>query len=76
MTRVQGIVKWFSDTKGYGFLSTDEGKDVFVHFSAINSKGYKKLAEGDVVEFEIENGPKGLKAANVSILEHANQASR
>ena len=75
MTREQGIVKWFNDAKGYGFITADDGKDVFVHFSAINSNGYKKLAEGDVVEFEIEKGPKGLKAGNVKVLEKANQAT-
>lgn len=72
-TRVQGTVKWFNSTKGYGFLSTDDNKDVFCHFSSINAKGYKALNEGDVVEFDVESGPKGLKAANVTVLEKANQ---
>lgn len=66
-------MKWFNGTKGFGFISTDEGQDVFVHYSAINSKGYRSLNENDVVEFEMEKGPKGLKASNVSVLEHANQ---
>lgn len=60
-----GIVKWFNDKKGYGFIEKDEGGDVFVHYSAINMGGYKSLAEGDRVAFEIENGDKGPAAANV-----------
>jgi CspA family cold shock protein len=64
-----GTVKWFSDSKGYGFISTAEGKDVFVHFSAINgSSGRKNLYEGQQVEFEIEQGPKGPQAANVTVI--------
>jgi CspA family cold shock protein len=59
-----GTVKWFNDQKGYGFLETD-GPDVFVHHSAIQAEGYKSLAEGDRVEFTIEQGPKGPAAANV-----------
>ena len=62
----QGTVKWFNDAKGYGFLSRENGEDVFVHFSAIQENGYKTLNEGDSVEFECQQGPKGLSAANVS----------
>lgn len=62
-----GKVKWFSDSKGYGFIETEEGRDVFVHFSAIQADGYKSLAEGQQVEFEIVEGAKGPQAANVSI---------
>jgi cold shock protein len=63
-----GTVKWFSDAKGYGFISTEEGKDVFVHFSAINGEGRKTLHEGQQVEFDIADGPKGPQASNVSAL--------
>ena len=63
---MQGTVKWFNSQKGYGFLSTPEGKDVFVHFSAIqNVEGYKSLDDGQEVEFDIVDGPKGPQAANV-----------
>ena len=63
---MQGKVKWFNAQKGYGFLSTPEGKDVFVHFSAIqNVEGYKSLDDGQEVEFDIVDGPKGPQAANV-----------
>ena len=60
-----GVVKWFSSEKGYGFISQEGGPDVFVHFSAIQAQGFKSLAEGDRVEFEVTKGPKGLQAANV-----------
>jgi CspA family cold shock protein len=60
-----GVVKWFNDKKGYGFIEKEEGGDVFVHYSAINMGGYKSLSEGDRVSFEIENGDKGPAAANV-----------
>jgi len=63
----QGKVKWFSNQKGYGFITTDENRDIFVHFSAIVSEGYKSLKEGDSVEFEVAQGPKGDQAANVKI---------
>ncbi|MCQ2521390.1 MAG: cold-shock protein [Lachnospiraceae bacterium] len=63
---MQGTVKWFNAQKGYGFLSTEEGKDVFVHFSAIqNEEGYKTLNEGQAVEFDVVEGAKGPQAANV-----------
>jgi CspA family cold shock protein len=66
--RVTGTVKWFNASKGYGFLAREGGPDVFVHFSAIQSEGFKTLNEGQQVEFEIEQGPKGLQAANVKPL--------
>ncbi len=61
----QGSVKWFNDAKGYGFITQEGGEDVFVHYSAIQAQGFKSLAEGDRVEFEVTRGPKGLQAANV-----------
>ncbi len=61
-----GTVKWFNESKGYGFISQDDGgKDVFVHFRAISGSGFKTLAEGQRVSFDVEQGPKGLQAANV-----------
>jgi cold shock protein len=63
--RLTGTVKWFSDQKGFGFLSVEGSKDVFVHHSAIEAQGFRTLAEGDRVEFTLENGPKGPAAANV-----------
>ncbi len=63
--RVTGTVKWFNSSKGFGFIEREGGPDVFVHFSAIQMSGYKSLNEGQVVEFTIEKGPKGLQAANV-----------
>jgi CspA family cold shock protein len=64
-----GTVKWFNDEKGYGFIAAETGVDVFVHFSAIQSTGYRSLAEGQAVEFDITQGPKGAQAANVRLLE-------
>ena len=61
----RGKVKWFSNQKGYGFITPENGKDVFVHFSAVKGEGYKTLQEGDEVEFDIVQGPKGEQAANV-----------
>jgi len=63
--RFEGVVKWFNASKGYGFISRENGEDVFVHFSAIQMEGYKRLREGQKVEFSVEDGPKGLQAANV-----------
>ncbi len=62
----KGTVKWFNGAKGYGFITTEEGQDVFVHYNSILGDGYKSLNEGDEVQFEIEQGPKGLQATNVS----------
>ncbi|PLX17977.1 MAG: cold-shock protein [Candidatus Muiribacterium halophilum] len=62
---MKGTVKWFNDKKGFGFLTTEEGSDVFVHFSAIQDDGFKSLDEGQEVEFEVEDGPKGPQARNV-----------
>lgn len=66
--RQTGSVKWFNDAKGFGFITTESGEDVFVHFSAIQANGFKSLPEGAAVEFEIVRGPKGLQAANVTTI--------
>jgi len=60
------MVKWFNDAKGFGFISQDDGPDVFVHFSSIQGDGFKSLAEGERVTFDVEDGPKGLQASNVT----------
>ena len=65
----KGTVKWFNATKGFGFIARESGEDVFVHFNAITASGYKSLNEGDKVEFEVEKGPKGLAAANVTVIQ-------
>ncbi|MCI0710694.1 MAG: cold-shock protein [Chloroflexi bacterium] len=66
--RTTGTVKWFSGEKGYGFISQEDGPDVFVHFSQITASGYRVLNEGDRVEFEITDSPKGKQASNVTVL--------
>lgn len=63
--RITGVVKWFNAAKGYGFLGRDSGEDVFVHYTAIQSEGYRRLEKNQKVEFSIEEGPKGLQAADV-----------
>ncbi|MGD2162274.1 MAG: cold-shock protein [Anaerolineales bacterium] len=66
--RVLGTVKWFNASKGYGFIEVEDGDDVFVHYSAIQADGFRTLEEGQRVEFSVEQGPKGLQAADVSIV--------
>jgi CspA family cold shock protein len=66
--RQTGIVKWFNGGKGYGFIEREDGPDVFVHYSSIRGDGYRNLEEGQQVEFSIEQGPKGLQAADVALL--------
>ena len=66
--RATGSVKWFNGSKGYGFITREEGEDVFVHYSAIQGDGFRNLEEGQNVEFDIVQGPKGLQAANVAIV--------
>jgi len=64
---VKGTCKWFNEKKGFGFITLEDGSDVFVHFSAIKRDGFKSLNEGDKVEFEVQEGPKGLQATNVVV---------
>ncbi|HNS63564.1 MAG TPA: cold-shock protein [Anaerolineaceae bacterium] len=66
--RIVGTVKWFNKDKGFGFIAQENGPDVFVHFTAIQANGFRTLEEGQKVEFSIEKGPKGLQAANVTVL--------
>ena len=66
--RINGTVKWFNGSKGFGFIGREGGEDVFVHFSAIQGDGFRNLEEGQKVEFTVEKGPKGLQAANVTVL--------
>jgi CspA family cold shock protein len=66
--RATGSVKWFNSSKGYGFIAREEGNDVFVHYSAIQGQGFRNLEEGQRVEFTVEQGPKGLQAADVSVV--------
>lgn len=65
--RIRGVVKWFSPEKGYGFITQENGPDVFVHYSAIQTSGYRKLEEGSEVEFEVVDGQKGKQASNVTV---------
>ena len=63
----KGVVKWFNEKKGYGFLSQEDGDDVFVHYTSIKGDGFKTLKEGDAVDFEVQEGPKGPQAVNVLV---------
>ncbi len=65
--RISGVVKWFNAAKGYGFIGREDGEDVFVHYSAITMEGYRRLEQGQKVEFSIDEGPKGLQAVNVTV---------
>ncbi len=65
--RTSGSVKWFNDAKGFGFITSENGEDVFVHFTAIQGNGFRSLSEGAAVEFDVVQGPKGLQAANVVV---------
>ena len=75
MSTATGVVKWFNNAKGYGFVTPDQGEqDIFIHFSAIAMEGYKTLKEGQKVEFELQEGPKGLHAANLQAAADAAEA--
>lgn len=65
--RIRGTIKWFNTAKGYGFIARESGDDIFIHYTALKSDGYRTLSEGQRVEFSIEQGPKGLQAANVVV---------
>jgi len=65
VSKLTGTVKWFNDAKGFGFITSERGEDVFVHFTAIQGNGFRSLSEGSTVEFEVTQGPKGLQASNV-----------
>lgn len=67
--RVNGTIKWFNDSKGFGFIEREEGKDVFVHYKALRGEGHRSLSEGQKVEFSIVEGPKGLQAEDVEVVE-------
>jgi cold shock protein len=73
LTKMTGKVKWFNNAKGYGFIQLDHGRDIFVHYSVIESEGYKSLKEGQDVEFQLENGPKGEHATCVVCMDAAQQ---
>ena len=75
MSRIRGKVKWFNNAKGFGFIGREDGPDVFVHYSAIQSEGYKSLQEGDDVEFEIGQGSKGPQAENVTRVGEGSQSA-
>jgi CspA family cold shock protein len=75
MARISGTVKWFNNTKGYGFISQNFGADVFVHYSAIQEEGYKTLREGEEVEFDVKMGPRGPQAENVMKAEIEEQSA-
>ena len=75
MSRITGTVKWFNNTKGYGFISQSAGADVFVHYSSIQEKGYRTLREGEQVEFDVKTGPRGPQAENVVRIEQESQAA-
>ena len=72
----QGVVKWFNNDKGYGFINRRTGEDVFVHHTSIQASGYRTLNEGENVEFDVKQGPKGLQAENVRRTEHGGQAEQ
>jgi len=71
----QGTVKWFNQNKGFGFIARDDGPDLFVHFRSIKDSGFRTLSEGDIVEYDIQSGPKGDSATNVRIVNNANKQS-
>ncbi len=75
MSRISGTVKWFNNTKGYGFISRSTGADVFVHYSSIQEAGYRTLREGEKVEFDVKEGPRGPQAENVVRTEQEDQAA-